>query len=1002
MRKRPAGESLVTPQRLRLAINIVLVAGATLFVIWNLRPGLWFDANTPTGGDLGAHVWSPAYLRDVLLPAGRLTGWSPDWYAGFPAFSFYMVVPSLLIVAVDVGLPVLLWLPVLVVIAAATTLLLMRLRPEGTRIAWICGIAGGLAALLVGVDYGVAIKLVVVAGMVTLPAAAFAAGRMGGFAFPGPAAMAVMTLPFLFDRSYNIYGGNVMSTMAGEFAFSLALTLAVLYMGVAAKGIATGRHRGSAAVLLALAGLTHLFAAFLALVFTAALWVSRPGTRSTHWVALTGGVGALISAFWVLPFAWNRSLLNDMGWGKEHRYVEALWSRSGEFGDQSFLVNDPPLQIFVAVACIGVVVFVLRRVRFAMALAITAAVFALAFLYLPEGRLWNVRLLPFYYLSVYLLAGLTVAEAGRWFAGAFSWSLNRRSQRWVPLGVAAPVLVGTLIMVVSLGLPLRALPGGSLDEASGRYSWLGLSTTELNLGPAWVNHNFTGYEGAAAWGEYSSMVATMEQVGAEHGCGRALWEYESARLGSYGTPMAPMLLPYWTDGCIGSMEGLYFEASATTPYHFLLQSELSAQPSRAQRDLPYSELDVASGAGHLQDLGVRYYMAFSEAAVAQGRAEPRLVEIASDGPWVVFAVAESDPVVALDHLPVVVDGIGAGGEDWLVPTAAHWQADNVPLLAAAGPAWWPTLSIEELEALADPPESDLPDGADPSEAAAALPDDRSSRIRRLAEALPAVLPRAEVAPAEVSDVELDRFSISFEVSQPGAPVLIRTSWFPNWSASGAEGPYRVAPNLMAVVPTSTEVTLTFGRSAVEIIGILATLVGLGLLFVIGGVRPPEQERRLWDFVPDAVLASGWAEVRELASRGTLSSHQVDRLDQKARQGTLEALIVGGCGMIVTVAVALAVLVWGAPTEDVISSLALLVPGVIAFGAVLFWAVPRYFLWRHFRLAVIPPARLLVELGEGGDSEAPRASSASDAWNPGDGSAAPEAYGDVDPDADPYA
>ena len=28
-----------------------------------------------------------------------------------------------------------------------------------------------------------------------------------------------------------------------------------------------------------------------------------------------------------------------------------------------------------------------------------------------------------------------------------------------------------------------------------------------------------------------------------------------------------------------SMEGLYFEASATTPYHFLLQSELSASPS---------------------------------------------------------------------------------------------------------------------------------------------------------------------------------------------------------------------------------------------------------------------------------------------------------------------------------------------------------------------------------------------------------------------------------------
>ena len=49
-----------------------------------------------------------------------------------------------------------------------------------------------------------------------------------------------------------------------------------------------------------------------------------------------------------------------------------------------------------------------------------------------------------------------------------------------------------------------------------------------------------------------------------------------------------MLLPFWTDGCIGSMEGLYFEASATTPFHFLNEAELSrgavepgARPARA-------------------------------------------------------------------------------------------------------------------------------------------------------------------------------------------------------------------------------------------------------------------------------------------------------------------------------------------------------------------------------------------------------------------------------------
>ena len=57
-----------------------------------------------------------------------------------------------------------------------------------------------------------------------------------------------------------------------------------------------------------------------------------------------------------------------------------------------------------------------------------------------------------------------------------------------------------------------------------------------------------------------------------------MWEYQS-EMNDYGTPDALTILPYWTNGCIGSMEGLYYEASATTPFHFINQSELSLQPS---------------------------------------------------------------------------------------------------------------------------------------------------------------------------------------------------------------------------------------------------------------------------------------------------------------------------------------------------------------------------------------------------------------------------------------
>ncbi|MCY4422647.1 MAG: hypothetical protein OXC06_06205, partial [Acidimicrobiaceae bacterium] len=340
-------------------------------------------------------------------------------------------------------------------------------------------------------------------------------------------------------------------------------------------------------------------------------------------------------------------------------------------------------------------------------------------------------------------------------------------------------------------------------------------------GTYWVQYNFEGYEGrqptadGGGSAEYWDLVDTMGRVGQSRGCGPSLWEYGSGRLGSYGTPMAPMLLPYWTDRCIGSMEGLYFEASATTPYHFLMQSELSAAPSRAQRDLPYSALDVARGTEHLRAMGVRYYMAFTDDAVGQARAVPALEEVASSGPWVVFEVAGSAPVTGLDRLPVVVDGMGRSSDSWLEASVGAFLAEgpDAPLLAADGPEEWPRMTL---------PSTHSGSGAESGTSDAG----RQQVMRRLAELLPQAAPRADVEPAVVSDVVRRDHSISFSVDRVGTPVLLHTSYYPNWSASGAEGPFRVTPNFMVVVPTDTQVRLDFGHSAVEWIALVITLGGL--------------------------------------------------------------------------------------------------------------------------------------------------------------------------------
>jgi len=810
-------------------ITLGIVIACVVFTFVQLGPANILSSTTPAGGDMGAHVWGPAYLRDNLLPQGRLSGWTPDWYAGFPAYQFYMVLPSLLIALLSYVLP-----------------------------------------------YGVAFKLVAISGVLTLPVAAWAFGRLNRLPFPVSPLLAVAATMFLFDRSFSILGGNIPSTLAGEFSFSMSLSFALLYLGVVGRGLATGRNRAWAAALLALTALCHLIPLFFALAgtvvwfflylswqkvsgrtavvlgaatlatgavltSTTSFWrtelffedapasfvrfgvitavvgvvlfglaavVTSPPWARLRWVAPVLVVGGLVSGFWTIPFYLRHGYMNDMGWEKKLDNRNLLFERVKL---DSQLVDSPPIKWLLAFAIVGAALaityrFVERRRAglFWVAMVVVAAVgFAVA----PQGRLWNARLLPFYYLGLYLLAAVGIGLLARTIAILVA----KDPARPVRVVQGAFAIGGAVVGLVVLALPLHAMPnyigwpghGVQLAQESGReYKWWFLPAVDDNSYiDSWARWNFEGYEKKASYPEYHDILATMKDVGETNGCGRAMWEHEEEH-NRYGTPMAMMLLPFWTDGCIGSMEGLYFEASSTTPYHFINQDELSSAPSNAQRDLPYvagapSQPQFEQGIEHLQMLGVRYYMAISDRMIAFARESSDLTEVASSGPWVVFEVADADQVVALENQPAVMADLSDEAHGWLDRSMA-WYTD---------PAAWSVV----------------------------LTDDGPDDWQRVAEGEQPEQ-RGE-QPVTVSNVATTDDSIEFDVSEPGVPVYVRTSYFPNWKATGAEGPWRATPNLMVVVPTSTHVELHYGWTGVDALGWGSTLAGLVGLFVLWRLAP---------------------------------------------------------------------------------------------------------------------------------------------------------------------
>jgi hypothetical protein len=83
--------------------------------------------------------------------------------------------------------------------------------------------------------------------------------------------------------------------------------------------------------------------------------------------------------------------------------------------------------------------------------------------------------------------------------------------------------------------------------------------------------------------------------------------------------------------------------------------------------------------------------------------------------------------------------------------------------------------------------------------------------------------------------------IRFHVDRPGIPVVVKVSYFPAWKAVGARGPWRLAPNVMVVVPTSNDVRLEFRRTAVDWAGIGGS--GAGVIGVVGLAASGRKRRR---------------------------------------------------------------------------------------------------------------------------------------------------------------
>ena len=514
-------------------------------------------------------------------------------------------------------------------------------------------------------------------------------------------------MAFALQESYSIYGGNLKSTMAGEFSFSISLSLGVLGLGLLANAMRTGRYRSWAAIVLALSIVSHgIVAIYIALAALVITLIHMDNRKRVMFGLGLGTATVLLSAFWIGPFLGNHEFMTDMKYGgRPDGARDSFWDMFFPFPD--------PIDIMVSgLAIVGFIAAVARRHLTGTALGVIG-LFTVALVYLTReslpiiGLLWNPRLLPLLYLVEFMLAMVGLVEVVTLVGNVWR---DRRAGATGGLGTRiAAFSIGAVAVSLIFAFFYEVLPGGERITARGEtvYAWGPFQKNahpdnddayQKAQGNGWARYNFEGYEGRPHFAEYADVVQTLQAIGDDpsRGCGRMLWENNGDN-GEYGTTMAFMLLPFWTDGCISSMEGLFFEASGTTPYHFITAAAMSESSSNPVRELRYTNNDADIGVRHLQDLGVRYTMVRTDAAKREARLHDDLELLDTVGPWEIFQVADSDIVVPLDVQPVIVNERSGDQRERHLEVGTSWfqnPDDWTALPADDGPDTWQRLSVE--------------------------------------------------------------------------------------------------------------------------------------------------------------------------------------------------------------------------------------------------------------------------------------------------------------------
>ena len=686
-----------------------------------LRIDLSFLNTLPTGGDMGAHIVPTKFFAENFFTNFQLRGWSNDWFAGYPLYYFYFPLPPLITSIFNFVLP-----------------------------------------------FSISFKLMVVSTQILLVLSIeLLFRRNSSFSTLG----FVAGLLFLLTESFTIFGGNLASSLAGQYSYTLSLAFCNLSIYFLTKS-KNANNTLISSICLGFALLSHLIPFLIYSPIYLFYFLIKKSSINEKVIAF------LIFNFLTLDF--SVSLFTNLEFTTNMTYAPY-----SSFSDL-IKIDILPLVLISFIYLITKDMFSILRENITSVYLVIISL--LLFFYGPESALWNGRLVPFFNLGIIMFFFNQCAKQNK--------SSFKRIGNKLNLPILLPALIflvykyvdkwseyylETSWVIVSL-LSLLFLMAISKNQNLTATFLIALTLGSVSYLPHWVNWNFTGYENKSSWGDIESLYSVLNNLPP----GRIMWEPNSD-LNKYGTPMVLMTIPMFTHHT--SMEGLYFDSSITTPFHFIAVSGLAERPSNPVGGLSYINGNFDKGMRMMNDLGIDYFIAYTEKI--KDKAD-RAIELE--------LIAETEVFKIYDVNSQKVELI------------------TKSLLNFDSPSFKSRISSSLIKDFNDQSFFDL--------AVENFQNDSNFKVIENLDFLD--YDSQDYTKLKITNLNIDNEQITFRTNKVNYPHLIKVSYFPNWQIKEGYGPYRVSPSFIAVVPTSSDVKLVFETSFYEKILDTVSIISLGL------------------------------------------------------------------------------------------------------------------------------------------------------------------------------